>query len=262
MDISRLLFYLLVFVLGVGVLQGLSIGILFFFKSSGEKRANAFYGFLLIAFGLTLLHNIFVMTGFFSHYPTWSYVPMYFTLAFPTLLFYYVKLSLYPTYHFQATDIKHFILPVLQILFFLFILFINTDFSKPLERNTVNVFFYGRFEQLFYLITFFAYLYFSWRYIRRKRKKVRNRAEIKQVFYLRTLIQILFILFCIHTIFVVADFICYEFFDINLRSVKPYAALGALSFAALIYWLGIYGFQVLFWGRKVFGKEQDRKIGG
>jgi len=37
--------------------------------------------------------------------------------------------------------------------------------------------------------------------------------------------------------------------------VKPYVALGMLSFAALGYWMGTYGFQVLFWGRKVFGKR-------
>lgn len=254
MDINQILFYLLIFVLAVDVLQSLGIGTLFFFKSTGEKRANAFYGFLLITFGLTLLHNIFVMTGVFDRYPWMSYLPMYYTLAFPTLLFYHVKLNLYPSYHFRSTDIKHFILPVMQFCFFIGILFTTKNFGNPLERNTVNALFYGRYEQLFYLINFFAYLYFSWRYIRRKRREVRERKELKQVMYLRILVQTLFVLFCIHTFFVLSDFISYEFFDINLRAFRVFAALGALSFAALLFWLGIYGFQVLFWGRRVFGK--------
>lgn len=65
----------------------------------------------------------------------------------------------------------------------------------------------------------------------------------------------LFFLFVIHAVFVITDFICYEFLGINLRSVRPYVALGMLSFAALAFWLGTYGFQVLVWGRKVFGKK-------
>jgi len=254
MDINLLLFYLLILVLGIDVLSGLGIGVLFFFKSTGEKRANAFYGLLLILFGLTLLHNIFIMTGTFARYPWLSYLPMYYTLAFPTLLFYHVKLTLYPIYQFRSTDIKHFILPVLQFIFFAGILFTTKDFTEPLGRNSVNAFFYGRYEQLFYLINFFAYLYFSWRYIRRKQREVRERKQQKQILYLRILVQTLFVLFCIHTFFVLADFISYEFFDVNLRAFRPFAALGALSFAALLFWLVIYGFQVLFWGRRVFGK--------
>jgi hypothetical protein len=254
MGIYQILFYLLIFVLAIDVLQGLGIGTLFFFKSTGEKRANAFYGLLLITFGLTLLHNIFVMTGLFHLYPWLSYLPSYFTLAFPVLLFYHVKLTLYPNYQFRSTDIKHFILPVLQFCFFIFMIFAAQSFSEPLKRNQANALFYGRYEQLFYLISFFAYLYFSWRYIQRKRREVRERKELKQIFYLRILVQTLFVLFCIHTFFVLSDFISYEFFDVNLRAFRAFAALGALSFAALLFWLGIYGFQVLFWGRRVFGK--------
>ncbi len=253
MTFDRILYYLLLLVLIVGVLQAVGIGFLFFFKRSGEKRANAFYGWLLITFGLTLLHNVFLISGALERMPILSYLPLYYTLAFPTLLFYYVKLNLYPTYQFIWSDIKHFILPVGQFLFFAILLFTTANASLPLKRHFFNPFF-GAFEQLLYLTTFFAYMYFSRRYISQKQKEVISRAERRQILYLRFLIRILFIFFCIHTVFVVADFICYEFFGINLRIVKPYAALGALSFAALLYWLGIYGFQVLLWGRRVFGK--------
>lgn len=260
MDVNRFLFYLLVAVLSIGVLQGMTIGGLFFFKRSGERRANIFYGLLLISFALTMLHHIFVMTGFFEVYPQLHFLPIYFTLAFPPLLFYYVKLNLYPTYQFKWSDVKHFMLPVFQFLFFAVVVFIPIEYTIKYWRRFFNPFF-GAFEQLLYLTTFFAYTYFAWRYIRQKRRQLRDRLEIKQLFYLRTLIQILFILFCIHTAFVLTDFITFELFSVNLRTVKPFAALGVLSFAALLFWLGIYGFQVLLWGRKVFGKSGDRVIG-
>lgn len=253
MDVSRLLFYLLVGILSIGVLQGLTIGGLFFFKQSGEKRANYFYGLLLITFALTLLHHIFTMTGLFERYPGLYFLPIYYTLAFPTLLFYYVKLNLYPAYQFQWTDGKHFILPAGQFLFFISVFFTTVAYKSELGRQFFNPF-YGALEQLLYLTTFFAYLYFSWRYIRRKHGTVRERQELRQVLYLKVLVKMLFLLFCVQTVFVVSDFIIFELFSINLRSVRLYAALGVLSFAALLFWLGIYGFQVLFWGRRVFGR--------
>ena len=248
-------FYLLIFLLAVVAALDLSIGALFFLKRSGSLKANAFYGLLLIAYGLTLLHNILDFTGVYEWFPSVKFLPLYYTLAFPTLLFYYVKLSLYPAYELRWTDVKHFMLPVFQFLFFLGLFFMPAEFKSHWGRSFYNPF-YGAFEQFLYLTTFIAYLYFSHRYIREKRLELRRKRspELKQVLYLRTLIRVLFFLFVIHAVFVVADFICFEFLNINLRSVKAYVALGMLSFAALAAWLGTYGFQVLIWGRKVFGK--------
>lgn len=246
-------YYLLLIVMFLAILQSLVIGGLFFLKQSGDRRANIFYGLLLITFGLTILHNTLKITEVYEGYPALSFLPLYFTLAFPTLLFYHVKLYLYPAYHFQWSDIKHFILPIGQFLFFMVIFLTAVEYKSELDRHFFNPF-YGAMEQLFYLSTFFAYLYFSHRYIRQKRKRSHHSNEVRQVWYLDTLVSVLFLLFSIHAIFVVTDFVCYEFLNINLRAVKTFVALGILSFLALAFWLGVYGFQVLFWGRKVFGK--------
>ncbi len=251
MDIETILYYLFLAVMALSMAQGLIIGSLFFFKRSGDKRANAFYGVLLLAFGCTLAHNLLTLTGAFERYPNLLFLPIYFTLAFPPLLFFYVKFALYPSYRFRVTDMKHFVLPLLQFLFFTGMFFTDVSFKAQIGRRFYNPFF-GATEQALYLTTFFAYLYFAHRYVRQKSMHLQQRTEVKQTAYLRNLLKITFILFCVHVVFVVADFICYEFFAINLRVVKPYAALGALSFAALLDWLGIYGLQVLLWGRKVF----------
>jgi hypothetical protein len=245
------LFYLLILFLGVGVLFSLGVGFLFFFKQSGVKRANHFYGALLILFGLTLLHNILLVSGFFERYPQWRFLPLYFTLAFPTLLFYHVKLNLYPAYRLRSSDIKHFLLPGLQLLFFIGMSFTPASYRSQFDRHFYNPFF-GAFEQFIYLSAFFAYLYFAYRYVRRKRASPERRKEARRLlFYLSSLLKGFFLLFCVHAVFVVADFISYEFFNLNLRAVKPYAGLGILSFAALLFWLNVYGVQVLIWGRKL-----------
>lgn len=251
-DDHSVFYYLLLFVLVIGVLQAMGIGSLFFLKRSGGKRANIFYGLLLLAFGLTLFHHILSITNFFSQHPRWYFLPVYYTLSFPTLLFFHVKLNLYPEYRLRWTDLKHFILPVTQFLFFVIVFFTAVEYKTKLGQRPFYNPFFGGLEQFFYLTTFYAYLYFAYRYVKQKWKQVRKRGEAKKVVYHRKLLQVLFILFTIHAIFVVGDFVSYEFLNINLQSVKPYTALGILSFAALVYWLGIYGFQVLVWGRKLF----------
>ncbi|MEZ5041975.1 MAG: hypothetical protein R2828_18910 [Saprospiraceae bacterium] len=246
-------FYLLQALMAIGVLQSLSIGCLFFFKGSGERRANAFYGLLLITIGLTLLHNIFILTDFYKSYPKFNFLPIYYTLTFPTLLFYYVKLTLYPAYKFKLTDLKHFILPGGQLIFFLFTFSRSVEVKSQVVRYFYNPF-YGGFEQFLYLAGFFAYMYFAYRYIRKKQKQTKHHQQIKAIKYLNKLLQVLFFLFIVHSFVVVTDFISFEFFRVDLRAIKLYAGLGFFSFMALVYWLNIYGFQVLFWGRKVFGK--------
>jgi len=188
---------------------------------------------------------------FYEQHPRWYFLPVYFTLAFPTLLFYYVKFNLYPVYRLQLTDIKHFILPIGQWLFFAILFCMPVEYKSGIDRHFYNPF-YGAFEQGLYLVTFFAYIYFAYRYVRHKRRRVRDPRERKKVIYLAKLLQILFVLFCGHTVFVVGDFLSYEILGINLRAFKPHLALGMLSFAVLVFWLGIYGVQVLLWGRRIF----------
>lgn len=249
------LYYVLLLLLSGGVLSSMGVGGLFFFKRSGVKRANLFLGVLLICIGGTLLHNILYVVGFYHSYPSLKFFPIYFTLAVPSLLFYHVKLSLYPSYRIRLSDMKHFFLPLAQWLFFWQIFLQQSVDKEGIGRNFYNPF-YGGLEQAIYLVSFFAYLYFSYRYVVQRRTGSLNIREGRKVWYLSKLLKGLFVLFGIHTAFVLTDFFCYEFLYINLRSVRIYAGLGALSFAALVYFLSAYGFQLLFWGRKIFGNYQ------
>jgi len=251
-----ILFYVLLLALVSGVVSSIAIGGLFFLKRTGVKRANLFFGCLLISIGFTLFHNILYIIGFYDDYPEFKFFPIYFTLAFPSLLFYYVKLTVYPAYRLQLSDIKHFLLPAAQWLFFWLVFFRPLELKINIDRDFYNPF-YGGLEQAIYLSSFFAYLYFSYRYVYHKRTSRMGIKEGRKIWYLTKLLKGLFVLFGIHTVFVLTDFFCYQVLDINLRSVKIYAGMGAMSFAALVYFLSFYGFQLLFWGRKVFGDKRD-----
>ncbi len=58
MEEHTIYFYLLISAMGLGVTQCVPIGFFFFFKRSGVKRANYFYGSLLIAIGLTCKRDV------------------------------------------------------------------------------------------------------------------------------------------------------------------------------------------------------------
>ena len=245
------LYYLLLLLLGLGGTFSAGIGGLYFFKRSGVKLGNYCYGLLLIGIGLTQLHIILVLTGFYERFPQLKFLPIYFTLTLPSLLFFYVKLNLYPAYRLRWTDSKHFLLGFFQWIFFWIVFLQPTARKLDTDRYFYNPF-YGGLEQALFLSLFVAYMYFAYRYLKQRERQLKRTTLPRKMWYLRKLIKGLFLLFAVHAIFVLGDFFSYEFLRINLRTVPIYAGLGALSFAALVYWLSLYGFQILFWGRKVF----------
>lgn len=237
-------------ILLLGSFGSIAIGGLFFFKRSGVRLGNAFYGLLLLGIGLTQLYIVLEVINFFDDYSSWRFLPIYFTLTLPSLLFFYVKLHVYPSYRLRWSDSKHFVLGLGQWMVF-WIFFLQPPENRPAERNFYSLF-YGGLEIALYLFLFVAYMYFAYRYIKQRQLQLRRSRLPRKLWYLKNLVKGLFILFAIHAIFVLSEFFFREYLGVNLGSISYYAGLGALSFAALVYWLALYGFQVLFWGRKVF----------
>lgn len=235
--------------LAAPVLVGLPLGGLFFLKRSGSRSANYFFGFFLLAAAGTLLHNLLSLSGVFTAHPTWRTWPLYLSLAIPVCLFFHVKLSLYPAYRLRFTDAKHFLLPVGQLLFFIVLTLRPASVRADFDRYFYNPF-YGGMEQALYLVTFVAYLYFSYAYLRRRRLEMSRRVLPRKIWYQRRLLRTTLVLFIFHAGFILSDFISFEIFGINLRQNAFFAACGALSYAFLVYWWCLYGTQVLIWGRK------------
>lgn len=249
-------YYLLLLVMVAAQLQAFGIGFLFFFKKSGDKRSNGFFGSLLILFSLTLLHYILIYTGIYDTIQKIQFLPIYFTLSLPVFFFYHIKLLLFPQYKLRWTDLKHFILPLGQVIYFLITFLSEKNFEGDFGRQDQNLF-YGALEQFLYLVSFYAYLYFSYRYVVAKKRISKTTVELKRVWYAEKLIQVFSLLFCVHTLFMLSDYFAFQFMNINLRANRAFAALGVLSFVALLLCLGTYGFQVLIWGRKLLNGKTN-----
>ena len=255
MSVARALtFYLPVFLMAASVLAAIGIGTLFFLKRSGEVRANRLYGGLLIASGLTQLHFLALFSGLTDYYPPLEYLPIYFTLWLPVLLFFHVKISLYPNYRLRIGDLKHFIFPFAQLLFFLGIWLIPA-FRRPEGRYFYSPF-YGGLEQALYLIIWPAYIIFSYQYLRRRRAQLGRRTLPRLLWYLRKLLKGCMLFTIAYAILALSDFIGFHYLSIDMRDRAWYAAIQSLSFTVLVVWLSIYGFQVLLWGRRLLRLEK------
>ncbi len=228
------------------------VGMAYLFRRNARKKGDLSFSLLLFAFAFTLVHQLLILLNLYDTRPELLFLPIYFTLSFGPLLFFAVKLWLYSTYRFEWSDLKHAILPTLQFLYFGFFFFQDTEFklSWNQERHFYSPF-YGGMEMLLYIITFYAYLYSAWRYVRYKNASLRhsrNESAKRSVLLLKRLVQVLFALFWINSGYIITDFVVYEFLKFNLHSIKGFTRFGDLSFAALGLWTA-------WWGMRSFVKR-------
>lgn len=231
------------------ITQSILVGIRFFFRKQSEPRAYFFFSLLLLAFGLTQLHFVLRILGLFELFPRVRFLPIYFTLSLPVLFFYYIKTELFPSYQLRWTDAKHFLLAIGQIFYFLITFTGYHTGLLPKISSEMNPFL-GSLETGAYLAQFFAYLYFSLRYIRAKKKSSKSVQKKRQTIYLEILVHIFTLLFIIHALFIFSDFYSYKMAYINMQTTKVYVGLGLLTFTSLLFCLSVYGIQLLIWGKK------------
>jgi hypothetical protein len=137
-NIPDLLRLLTILVMGFTSLAAFGIGVLFFFKQSGLTAANQIYGTLLLSCGGMQLHFLLAFAGLLDDFATLKFLPIYFSLSIPVLFFYYVKMTLYPGYRPKRTDIKHFILPLGQILYMFGIWLIPDHVRQRVATFTIH----------------------------------------------------------------------------------------------------------------------------
>ncbi|MEM1123573.1 MAG: hypothetical protein AAGJ18_24250, partial [Bacteroidota bacterium] len=190
-----------------------------------------------------------VSIGIFNNQPKYYFIPIWYTLSFGPLLFFFVKSRLFRPFHLQKKDFKHFIIPLLQATFYLFVGFRNAAFKGHLWETTYLHL--GKpIEGAFYIIGFSFYLYFSYRFIRYKlllleRKKAYN-WEVDKIKRLKRMVKGLILLFAISAAYIIADFCVYQLLGINLYNVRGFTYIGDLSFTSMVLWVSYYAFRNAF----------------
>jgi hypothetical protein len=239
-----------------GILSGLLMSWLIFLRRiKTNPWVNILFALLLAAMSLTLMDKFFNFTSISRRYPNWSFLPIYLSFSFAPLLFYYVKSRLYPHFEMHRRDFKHFILPTAQFAILAWVTLQDATAKADFKNNFFSPF-YGNFEKGVFIVQFFLYIYFSYRFILHEKhplsieaQKKKYLGEIKSfrrhilvVGWLKRMVKVLFILFGIHAFFLLTDYFSFKFFNINLQTKALFSAFYELSFVAMLFWLFLNGF--------------------
>ena len=257
MDLSLLDSIAILLMVGA-VLQGLAVSVISWISRKESSLAKFIFSVLITAMSLTLLYETGIRLQFFANFPQFYFLPFYFSHSFGPLLFYYVKATLYENFALKRSDLKHFLLPMAQFSFFVFILFIDPQLKRDRWENDFSPL-YGTFGYPVYLLLFTTYSYFAYRFIKFKIKALdhieHSKYEEKHVQRVRKMVKGLYFLLLINSSFVICNFLSQYFFHYALNFNPIYRFFSDSSFAAMIIWVGAYGYYRVM--RTVFSQETE-----
>lgn len=221
----------------------------YFVRLVGKREVNLLLSMFLGALALSLLHNLLISIGIFNQQPSYYFIPIWYTLSFGPLLFFFVKSRLFRPFHLQKKDFKHFILPLLQTTFYVAVGFRDAAFKDQLWHYEYLPL-YKPIEGLLYIVGFSFYLYFSYRFIRYKLALLKRKKafawELDKVNRLKRMVKGLILLFSISAVYMIADFCAYYFFGVNLYNIRGFTYVGDLSFTFIVLWVSYYAFRNAF----------------
>lgn len=238
------------FLMAGGVVSGGFLGLLFLFRKTDNYWQNILFSLLLISFSLTLLDKLLVFSFVTQRYASLATLPFYMSFAFGPLLFFYVKSRLFPhQFSMSRRDFKHFIMPTVQFALLSWIALQNVTTRAEYQSHFFSPF-YGNFEKAIFIIHFFLYLYFSYRFILYqkyplsitigKNKSLKYAALKRQILivgWLKRMVKVLFLLFGIHAFFILTDYFSFRFFGLNLQTKALFSSFYELTFEAMLFWL-------------------------
>jgi hypothetical protein len=246
-----------------GIVTGMIMGVLFLIRRQENYWVNLLFGLLLLSFSLTLSDKFLRYSLLCYRYPNWSFLPIYLSFAFGPLLFFYVKSRLYTQYfNMHRPDFKHFILPTVQFALLLGVTVQAVETKMSFQEKIFSPF-YGNFEKGVFILQFFLYLYFSYRFILHEKyplsKKTQKgvlklsnthtRRQVLIVGWLKRMVKVLFIFFGIHASFILTDYFSFRLFEINLQTKVLFSSGYELSFVAMLFWICLNGF--FAWQRRI-----------
>lgn len=235
------LFILLVF--GSIFSWGMILALLYTLRQRWSRRANLFFAVTIALMCLGLIRVGLYHTGAIAEQAKWYFLPVWFCLSFGPCLFYATKFRLFPAYRLRLTDLKHFVLPLLQLLFYVYFLFI----SSKSKTEIFETFVLGRYkfaEGLLFLLTFFGYLFLSLRYVKYKQARLRLFQRTDSLQHLRRwerMLKMVFLAALINFGYIIVDFIAYNFFATNLIDLWGFQFWSDLSYALFPLVLVYYG---------------------
>ena len=222
------------FILQISTLTCLLCALLYLGRKKGNFRSNRFLSAFFLVFGLSLFRNGLLVSNMMEVNMVLS-SPLWNTLWFGPLFFYYIKLNIYPHYLLRKSDIKHFILPLLQLIIHIALAITSLVSNQNFEQQFNDL---ASVEGVLYLFTFFPYIILSFRYIKFAQASEKLNFWRKQkLFWLKKITQVLYLLAFVNALYLVLNFLSKFVFMEELLSLTSYYLFSELSFGLIATWI-------------------------
>lgn len=229
----------IIHVLGAGILQisaltCLLCAVLYLIRKKGNYRSNRFLSAFFLVFGLSLIRNSLIVSNTIDVNLALS-APLWNTLWFGPLFFYYIKLNIYPHYLLRKSDLKHFILPLFQFIVHLLLAFKGLNSGQNLNEQFNLI---ASAEGVLYLFTFFPYIILSFRYIKFAQASEKlNYWRKQKLLWLKKITKVLYLLVFVNALYVIMNFLSKFVLPEELSSLTSYFLFSELSFGLIAIWI-------------------------
>ena len=173
-------FSLSVILTGALISQGIFAAILLFFQRK-NPLANRYLAFLLLTFSLWLIDSFFRVSTIYEQNANYYYLPIYFSLAFGPLIYFYTKSLTEGGLPFKVRYLWHFVPVALQVGLYIFLQVQSYEFRRDFWFEVHRPYTY-RIE---FILTFFSlliYLSLSIGLLKKYRNYIRNAfSEISRI---------------------------------------------------------------------------------
>lgn len=227
-----------IFLSGFGILLCLVVGVQLLLRQAGIRQSNLLLAVLLILYALTLSNGLFAMAGIYAQYQFLYFIPINFSLSLGPLFYFFVRSRLQPSFRLQSRHLPHFVLPVLQFLFYLSIGFRSAAYKSWIWQEVIAPCRQFVEEGLVILLAL-GYLGAAYRLLQ----------GIPVMFWkgpvyrwLRRFTISLAFLFLISSGYEILDWVLYGLFEYNLFNTPWMAFPLKLSYAAVSFLIGYHAY--------------------
>lgn len=204
---------LIIFLSGSGLLICLIVGISLLIRKKGVPLTNRLLGLLLVLFAMTTLNSLMALTGILSQNRHLYFLPLTYSLSIGPLFYFFVQSKIQPSFQFRKADIIHFVIPLIQFLFYLSVGFRSSEYKGMIWREVVYP--YVQYIEEGLLIT--LGLYYLVRVLVLLKSKIPEHFWKKPVYiWLTRFTKSFLLILLIHTFYEVSSWIATEVFSYNI----------------------------------------------
>lgn len=221
-----------------GILSSLIIAILLLLERNDNYKATLSMASLLVLSSLTIIDLLIGFAGIDDLNRNLAFLPIRYTLVIGPLIYFYVRFSLFPSARLKWLDAFHFVLPVLQAMFYFWVGFRSYTYKTRVWLNLYRP--YGEWEDLAFTVGVPFYILLAFLLIRKFRQS--NPQANQQLAWMNRLLVIISLVVVINLFYELVDYSFYFGSAPTWCCPDWFWAPQMLSFSLLLFWMAFNGY--------------------